>query len=75
MALDLGARQFRLVICDESHSIKDSKVGRRTLRVRVRHLPCFGHERLQTRHTDVTRELSTVDPAKHDSIQLHRVLG
>ena len=27
MALDLGARRFRLVICDESHSIKDSKVN------------------------------------------------
>ncbi len=26
MALDLATRQFQLVICDESHSIKDSKV-------------------------------------------------
>ena len=29
MALDLATRQFQLVICDESHSIKDSKVGSR----------------------------------------------
>ena len=27
MALDLATRQFQLVICDESHSIKDSKAS------------------------------------------------